>query len=509
MAKKGQPVQLQAEVNNDEEWERLLQKDGLIIVDVYSDWCGNCQGMAANLKKLKLEVGGDLLHLAIAKCDNITALERFRNRSEPTWMFISHGKMVNLMFGTDAPKLTRMIKEELRLEQLKNSGDDSVREGRAITELSDEELIRHTKKEEKKAIAHLKEEEKKAQRLLERRTAEANNILENLKIYGVMLILPNGRDKYSEVVSDVIQEAGLTVQQSDKVKLTEDMLEELLYFSEEKFTQRTREDCLNGRISLALLIKRCSENLPGKIDDLVLQVVYGNSRKPPGDERSPNQKMMTKEEDGDEENILIGLWAPPNPHCKAYALKQLFPSLTEPHLLTHVPTVPLFIIVAYDAFKAHDIAELMDKYPGQVLSYGFFTSDVPQETKLIAKTFTEFEERQTPVTYPDVDASEIDSGFFFPPDYKVVKEEVKEVKKNKKKRGKGTKLAVAAVKDQDAVSIATSDTTKEQSEIDHEETEENLSEADEERPTEEEDKPEEAEGVEEADKATSPIESDK
>nr|CAH7743741.1 unnamed protein product [Callosobruchus chinensis] len=125
--------------------------------------------------------------------------------------------MVNLMFGTDAPKLTRLIKEELRLEQLKNSGDESVRDGRAITELSEEELIRHTEEEEKKAVAHLKEEEKKAKRLLERRTAEANNILENLKTYGVMLILPNGREKYSEVVSDVIQEAGLTVQQSDKV----------------------------------------------------------------------------------------------------------------------------------------------------------------------------------------------------------------------------------------------------------------------------------------------------
>ncbi|CAH1974649.1 unnamed protein product [Acanthoscelides obtectus] len=450
---------------------------------------------------------------------------------------LKRGKMVNLMFGTDAPKLTRLIKEELRLEQLRNSGDPSIREGRAITELSDEELIRHTETEKQKAIAHMKEEEKKAKRLLERRTAEANNILENLKTYGVILILPNGREKYSEVVSEVIHEAGLTVQQSDKVKLTEDMLEEFLYFSEEKFTQKTRQDCLNGRISLALLIKRCSENLPGKIDDLVLQVVYGNGRKPPGDDRSPNQKMMTKGEDGDEENVLIGVWAPPNSHCKAYALKVLFSNLTEPYLLTNIPTVPLYIIVAYDAFKTRDIVELMEKYPGEVLSYGFFTSDVPPEAKLIAKTFTEFEERTTPVTYdekiviqlatnnpdcvmvfgdlgpsyisPDVDASEVDCGFFFPPDYKIVKEEVKEVKKNKKKRGKGAKQAAAAAKDQDSASIATSDTTKEQSEIDHEEIEENFSDAEEEKPTEEQDKLEEMETVEEADKATSPIEGDK
>lgn len=30
MAKKGQAVQLQSEINNDEDWDRLLQRDGLI-----------------------------------------------------------------------------------------------------------------------------------------------------------------------------------------------------------------------------------------------------------------------------------------------------------------------------------------------------------------------------------------------------------------------------------------------------------------------------------------------
>lgn len=39
------------------------------VVDVYSEWCGPCQGMAANLKKLKLEIGGDMLHLAVVRND--------------------------------------------------------------------------------------------------------------------------------------------------------------------------------------------------------------------------------------------------------------------------------------------------------------------------------------------------------------------------------------------------------------------------------------------------------
>lgn len=35
------------------------------MVDVYNEWAGPCAAMMANLKKIKMEIGGDNLVLAI------------------------------------------------------------------------------------------------------------------------------------------------------------------------------------------------------------------------------------------------------------------------------------------------------------------------------------------------------------------------------------------------------------------------------------------------------------
>lgn len=63
---------------------------------------------------------------------------------------------------------------------------------------------------------------------------------------------------------------------------------------------------MNNKISLLLLLKRTTDNLPGDIDEVVLQVVYGNSRQPPGDQKSPSQQLRIIEDEEPEEDCLIG-----------------------------------------------------------------------------------------------------------------------------------------------------------------------------------------------------------
>uniref|UniRef100_A0A2S2NCL2 Thioredoxin domain-containing protein 3 n=1 Tax=Schizaphis graminum TaxID=13262 RepID=A0A2S2NCL2_SCHGA len=113
MAKRGALAVLQEEVNNNDDWARVMGKPGMLVIDVYAEWCGPCVAMISYLRKIKLESGNENLNYAIAKSDDINVLKRFRQRSEPHWMFFFDGKLVNVVIGIDAPRLIRLIWEEL------------------------------------------------------------------------------------------------------------------------------------------------------------------------------------------------------------------------------------------------------------------------------------------------------------------------------------------------------------------------------------------------------------
>ncbi|CAG9835280.1 unnamed protein product [Diabrotica balteata] len=329
MAKKGQQVQLQAELNTDEEWEKFLAKDGLLVIDVYSDWCGPCSGMAANLKKIKLDQGGDLLQLAIAKSDNIEQLSRFRGRSEPTWLFVSKGKKVNLLFGCNAPQLTRLILEELKNEEQAVSGEKPREYVSEITDLDEIEIQRHEAAEAIVRAAREKEEAKREKEFHERKVAECNNILENLSHLGTILIFPSGRDRYHDALDDLLKEASVIATQTEKVNMTEEKLEQMLYFQEMQeeedylFDEYSLYDLYNNQC-LIIVVKPSHGAEIEDMDQLLLEIIYGPTMKPPGSEDCPYRKMLSEavDEESGEPIKLTGIWAPSIACVKATILSQ-------------------------------------------------------------------------------------------------------------------------------------------------------------------------------------------
>ncbi|CAL8104501.1 unnamed protein product [Calicophoron daubneyi] len=151
MAKKKVEVALQDEVETQEEWENLLQREGLIIVDVYQDWSGPCKAVVGLFRRLKTELNDDLLQFAVAKSDTIEALEKYRGKCEPCFLFFGGGYLVAAVRGVNPPELERNIIEKLKQEHEVMNGEAErieIRDPVLLAQEVAEEEERRRKEEE-------------------------------------------------------------------------------------------------------------------------------------------------------------------------------------------------------------------------------------------------------------------------------------------------------------------------------------------------------------------------
>ncbi|XP_040058067.2 thioredoxin domain-containing protein 6 isoform X2 [Gasterosteus aculeatus] len=202
MAGKKKEASLQASVTNQEQWEEMLATKGLTVVDVYQQWCGPCRAVVSLLRKIKNELSDDLLHFATAEADGIDALEKYRGKCEPTFLFYGGGEMVAVLRGANAPLLQRMIVEELAHEK-------------SVLERGGE---RKTVKDDGLKDAEEKDEEESPQQS----ENDESLIVPASKSYTVAIIKPDAvaHGKANEIIMK-IQDAGFEILAHEERTLTE------------------------------------------------------------------------------------------------------------------------------------------------------------------------------------------------------------------------------------------------------------------------------------------------
>ncbi|KFQ01647.1 Thioredoxin domain-containing protein 6, partial [Leptosomus discolor] len=81
-------------------------------VDAFQAWCGPCKTVVDLFQKIRNEVGSDL-HFAVAEVDSIDALEEYRGKCEPVFLFYAGGELIAVVRGANAPLLQKTILEQL------------------------------------------------------------------------------------------------------------------------------------------------------------------------------------------------------------------------------------------------------------------------------------------------------------------------------------------------------------------------------------------------------------
>ncbi|XP_035995349.1 thioredoxin domain-containing protein 6 isoform X2 [Fundulus heteroclitus] len=200
MAGKKKEASLQASVTKQEQWEEMLTTKGLTVVDVYQQWCGPCRAVVSLLRKIKNELSDDLLHFATAEADSIDALEKYRGKCEPTFLFFGGGELVAVLRGANAPMLQRMIVEELAKEKL------VLEQGHRRKVVKDDGLLDEEMKEEE----------------LQHPDNQESIIVPASKSYTVAIIKPDAvaHGKANEIIMK-IQDAGFEILAHEERTLSE------------------------------------------------------------------------------------------------------------------------------------------------------------------------------------------------------------------------------------------------------------------------------------------------
>ncbi|XP_052660904.1 thioredoxin domain-containing protein 6 isoform X2 [Harpia harpyja] len=107
----------------------------LRVVDVFQAWCGPCKTVVDLFRKVRNEVGSDLLHFAVAEVDSIDALKKYRGKCKPVFLFYAGGELVATVRGANAPLLQKTILEQLAVERkaLEHGGECVVVQDRAFS----------------------------------------------------------------------------------------------------------------------------------------------------------------------------------------------------------------------------------------------------------------------------------------------------------------------------------------------------------------------------------------
>lgn len=82
-----------------EEFNRLIEKDKLVVVDFYADWCMPCRFVAPILEKLEKEFDGSVEFAKVNVDENAELARMFNISAIPTLIFFHRGKIVNSFVG--------------------------------------------------------------------------------------------------------------------------------------------------------------------------------------------------------------------------------------------------------------------------------------------------------------------------------------------------------------------------------------------------------------------------
>ncbi len=83
----------------DENFDEVISKYDVVVVDFYADWCGPCRMLAPVIEELAKEMKGKVVFAKLNTDENPKTAMKYRVMSIPTLIMFKNGKMVDRNVG--------------------------------------------------------------------------------------------------------------------------------------------------------------------------------------------------------------------------------------------------------------------------------------------------------------------------------------------------------------------------------------------------------------------------
>lgn len=87
------------EINNQEDYQAIINSDKPVLLDFYADWCGPCKSLLPVVEKLSAKYEDKVIIAKVNVDTNAELASEFRVRSIPALFLIDKGVVKEQMIG--------------------------------------------------------------------------------------------------------------------------------------------------------------------------------------------------------------------------------------------------------------------------------------------------------------------------------------------------------------------------------------------------------------------------
>ncbi|XP_060856925.1 uncharacterized protein LOC132934607 [Metopolophium dirhodum] len=341
-------------------------------------------------------------------------------------MFFFDGKLVKVIIGADASRITQSIVEELD-QYVKYKNGEIYKEFIPISKVTDEEKKRLMEVENYQKQKSKKEKIIRDKRMMKVRERALKQFSYTIQMQTCVMFFPHtvkyimvekpiedGAEELEEPpepemiqkrVCEVANSCAskyeeLIVIEAKEVNLTEDSLYQLFFMEKEfleSFSQELVDELLSKKVYSVMLsmptVKRdttaeeAAENAPvpdlmGEIELKLSNIIYGD-----GSPLNPSPNSLADLHAAVDEygQKIPSIYTPRNPLGKASALTILFDKFCRNNgYIAPQPPLPQYLII-FDINKSNAVLPIIEDLEDTVIYYGFFRSADPENPKLLCK----------------------------------------------------------------------------------------------------------------------------